>query len=90
MEAAGDMINQILQHLNPQILFDFIRGYDNVVFLMVVGYTLHFIPRQIELSFQKTITDLPLALKAVWMVAIILLVIQTQSAEIQPFIYFQF
>lgn len=90
IEAAGEMINQILLHLNPQVLFDFIVGYKGVVFLMVIGYVLHFLPRKIEFQFQKTVTDLPLALKAVWMVAIILLVIQTQSAEIQPFIYFQF
>lgn len=90
METVGDMIGQIFLHLNPQILFDFVSGYKEVVLLMILGYVLHFTPRKIEFAFQRTITNLPLALKAVWMVVIIFLVYQTQSAEIQPFIYFQF
>jgi D-alanyl-lipoteichoic acid acyltransferase DltB (MBOAT superfamily) len=90
METAGEMINQILLHLNPQILFDFIAGYKGVVLLMIIGFVLHFLPPKTELVFQKVITDMPLALKAAWMVIIIILVIQTQAAEIQPFIYFQF
>lgn len=90
MEAVGDMLGQIFFHLNPQILFEFIGGYSNVLLLMVIGYVLHFLPKRFEVAFQNKITDLPLALKAVWMVVIIIFVIQTQSAEIQPFIYFQF
>ena len=90
METAGEMINQILLHLNPQILFDFIAGYKGVVLLMIIGYVLHFLPPKAEYAFQKVITDMPLALKAAWMVIIIIFVIQTQAAEIQPFIYFQF
>jgi D-alanyl-lipoteichoic acid acyltransferase DltB (MBOAT superfamily) len=90
MEAVRDMLGQIFLHLNPQIFFEFIAGYKEVVFLMILGYALHFTPQKIEFKFQQIITDLPLSLKAVWMVLIIFLVYQTQSAEIQPFIYFQF
>jgi hypothetical protein len=57
---------------------------------MLVGYVLHFLPKRIELSFQQTITDMHFVLKAAWMVAIIVLVIQIKSSAIQPFIYFQF
>jgi alginate O-acetyltransferase complex protein AlgI len=90
MQAAGDMIGQILHQLNPQIFFDFISGYKAVVLLMAIGYGLHFMPARSETAFQKIVTDMPLALKAAWMVVIIMLMIQTKSAEIQPFIYFQF
>lgn len=90
LDAAGDMIDQILLHLNLPILLEFIRGYKAVLFLMLVGFALHFAPRSIEQAFQRTVIQMPFALKAAWMVIIILLVIQTQSAEIQPFIYFQF
>lgn len=90
MQAAGDMIGQIMHQLNPQIIFDFISGYKAVIFLMAIGYLLHFLPARSEMAFQKVVTEMPLALKAAWMVIIILLVMQTKSAEIQPFIYFQF
>lgn len=90
MESAGAMISQVLTQLNPQILFDFISGYKAVLSLMVIGYLLHFMPSRSSLSFQTFVTEMPLALKAAWMVIIIMLVVQTRSAEIQPFIYFQF
>jgi alginate O-acetyltransferase complex protein AlgI len=90
MQAVGDMFGQIFLHLNPQILFEFISGYSNVIFLMALGYTLHFLPSRFEVSLQHKIIESSLFVKACWITVIILFVIQTQSAEIQPFIYFQF
>jgi D-alanyl-lipoteichoic acid acyltransferase DltB (MBOAT superfamily) len=90
MDTAGQMIGQIMNHPNPQILFEFISGYKNVVLLMAIGYLLHFMPQRATFALQKGVTEMPLALKAVWVAAIIVLVIQTKSAAIQPFIYFQF
>jgi len=90
METAGQMISQITSHFNGQILFDFISGYKGVVFLMVLGYILHFIPATIEKRAEDWVTQIPLAGKAALVVSIIMLVVQTKSAGIQPFIYFQF
>jgi D-alanyl-lipoteichoic acid acyltransferase DltB (MBOAT superfamily) len=90
MNAAGEMMIQILTNFNASILFEFMAGYKGVMFLMLLGYVLHFLPRHLELRFQEKITDLPFAYKAAWMLFIIILVIQTKSAGIQPFIYFQF
>lgn len=90
MEIAGQMINQITAHFNGLLFFDFISGYKGVIFLMTVGYILHFIPASTEKRAETWVTQLPLAGKAVLVASIIILVIQTKSAEIQPFIYFQF
>jgi D-alanyl-lipoteichoic acid acyltransferase DltB (MBOAT superfamily) len=90
METVADMVRQILYHLHPEILFEFVAGYKAVVFLMLLGYLLHFIPSNLQLTVQKTITEMPLAYKAAFMLLIIIMVIQTNSAGIQPFIYFQF
>jgi hypothetical protein len=77
-------------HFNVQIMSEFIGGYKIVMMLMVIGYLLHFIPREAELAAQETIINMPLAGKAAFMLCVIILVIQTKSAGIQPFIYFQF
>jgi D-alanyl-lipoteichoic acid acyltransferase DltB (MBOAT superfamily) len=90
LEIAGQMLHQILLNLQPQIFFQFISAYSSVIILMCVGYVLHFVPREIEIKFQERIIDMPIVAKAAWMVIIILIVIQTKSSEIQPFIYFQF
>ena len=90
MEMASQMISQILTQFNGQILFDFISGYKGVVFLMIIGFILHFIPAITEKRAEQYVTRMPLAGKAALVVSIIILVVQTKSSGIQPFIYFQF
>lgn len=90
METVREMFGQIFFELQPQIFFEFVAGYKGTVFLMAVGYLLHFLPERIELRAQASITEMPLYYKAAFVLAIIIMVIQTKSAAIQPFIYFQF
>ncbi len=72
--------------LFPQLIV----GYWEVFALMGLGYVLHFVPDSWERGCTKTIIRLPLVGKAVLLVALIYLVIQMKSADVQPFIYFQF
>ena len=90
METAMGMIRQIVFHFSPQIFFEFITGYKSVLLMMLIGYTLHFIPKSVELKTENIVTNLPLLLKVSFMILVVLLVVQFKSAEIQPFIYFQF
>ncbi len=90
MEVAGQMIRQILFHFNPQIFFDFVGGYKNVLLIMLFGYSLHFIPKSVELKTEHNVMRLPILLKVVFLVLVIFLIVQFKSSEIQPFIYFQF
>jgi alginate O-acetyltransferase complex protein AlgI len=90
METIGTMLDQIFRHFNAKIFFEFIAGYKIVIMLMIIGYTLHFIPHRIEQLAQHKIIQMPLVMKAVCLVAVIVLVMQTKSAGVQPFIYFQF
>ena len=88
--TVGEMLGQIVYHFNFAVLPEFIQGYKVVMMLMVIGYLLHFIPREAELAAQETVTNMSLAGKAAFMISVIVLVIQTKSSGIQPFIYFQF
>jgi len=90
METATQMIRQIVFHFNPQIFIEFITGYKSVLLMMLIGYTLHVIPKSIEIKTENLVTNLPLFLKVTFMILVILLVVQFKSSEIQPFIYFQF
>ena len=90
METAGAMLTQIFQSFNAGIVTAFIAGYPAVLLLMVTGYLLHFTPKSWEERASDWVTELPLAGKIALLTATILLVIQTKSADIQPFIYFQF
>jgi len=90
MENAAQMINQIFFHFSPQMFFELIAGYRTTLVLILIGYTLHFIPYSIDLAAERWTIGLPLAGKAALLLIVIILCIQTKSAPIQPFIYFQF
>ena len=85
-----DMIKQICTTFRPQLFPQLIAGYWEVFALMALGFFLHFCPDRWENACCKTVIRLPLMGKAVLMLALIYLVIQMKSTEIQPFIYFQF
>ncbi len=90
VSVAFQMIRQIFFHFNPRIFIEFLTGYKTVLLMMLIGYSLHFIPKSVELKTENIVTNLPLPLKVAFMMLVILLVVQFKSSEIQPFIYFQF
>lgn len=90
MNTATQILSQMAFHFNYQILQDFIIGYKMVLILMFIGYLLHFIPQKFKIEIQNTVTDLPVIFKIFILIVVIMIVVQFKSAEIQPFIYFQF
>ncbi|MEZ4918220.1 MAG: MBOAT family O-acyltransferase [Saprospiraceae bacterium] len=90
VEAVGQMLSQIAFFFHPQVFFEFIDGYPMVVFWLSVGYFLHLMPAKMELRAQSVVTAMPLPVKALFVTLVIALVMQVKSADVQPFIYFQF
>ena len=87
---AIDMINQIFFFFHGEILMQFINGYPTVLGLILLGFITHFIPRRIEFRTETLVSQSPVIVKAMLLVAVIWIVVQVKSAGIQPFIYFQF
>ena len=85
-----DMLNQIFTAFRPRLFTQLVEGYWEVFALMSLGFFLHFVPDSWEHACCKAVIRLPLIGKALLLVAMIYLVIQMKSSEIQPFIYFQF
>ena len=84
------MIRQVFTAFHPEVLGQLIEGYWKVFALMLLGFLLHFAPDSWENAACRGVIRLPFVGKAVLMIALIYLVIQMKSSEIQPFIYFQF
>ncbi len=89
-QSAIDMINQILFFFNGQVFLQFVTAYPEVLALMVIGFIFHFMPISFEVYAEAMVTKLPLVGKAILIVLMVWLVIQVKSADIRPFIYFQF
>ena len=90
LSTAVDMLRQIATAFSPQLFVQLVQSYWEVFALMALGYLLHFLPDSWERACTRAVIRLPLLGKVLLMVLMIYLVIQMKSAEIQPFIYFQF
>jgi len=90
MAKAGEMLTQIFTRFKPEVFLQFVSGYRMIFFLMVTGYIIHFMPKKVDLSIQQKVSCMPLWGKALLLCVAIFIVIQMKSAEIVPFIYFQF
>lgn len=89
-ESAVSVISQIAFDFNPALFSKLITGYQAVFLLMAIGYFIHFIPTPVEDKIKKGITLSPAVVQAMLLALMIYFVYQTRSAEVQPFIYFQF
>lgn len=85
-----DMLRQMVVAFHIELLPQLLVGYWEVFALMAVGYVLHFVPARWEQTATRMVVALPLAGKVLLLTALVYLVIQMKSADIQPFIYFQF
>ncbi|MDO7851342.1 MBOAT family O-acyltransferase [Hymenobacter convexus] len=89
-EVALQVIHQITHSLRPDLLGQVLAAFRPVFALVALGYLLHFIPDGLTLRLETALARRSVVEQAVLLTLVIWLVIQVKSAEIQPFIYFQF
>lgn len=89
-DGSMTMINQIFISFHPELLGQLVTGYWKVFLLMGVGFVLHWCPDSWQNSCSNMVVRMPLLVQALLVIAIIYIVIQVKSSDIQPFIYFQF
>ncbi|MBF9222034.1 MBOAT family O-acyltransferase [Hymenobacter ruricola] len=89
-EVARQVLHQITHNLRPDLLVPVVGSFRPVFGLVALGYALHFLPDGLTLRVEGAVARRSVLAQAVLLAAVIWLVIQVKSAEIQPFIYFQF
>lgn len=89
-EAATLIIQRIIKPINLDIFSQWIQGYPIVAFLIAFGYLIHFIPQKWDKGYEFLLRRSPLILQSIILAAVIWIVFQAKSSDIQPFIYFQF
>lgn len=89
-ENSWLMITRIFTDFRADLLPQLWDGYTPVLNLMIIGYVLHWVPESWTTHCRHLVMRLPLLLQAVLLIAVIYLIIQVKSSDIQPFIYFQF
>ena len=83
------MVQQMGTSWNVNV-FDVIWGYHNVFLLFVLGMIIHWIPEKTKRRYRYTFASLPLPAMGLIVVVAVVVIYQFVTAEMQPFIYFQF
>lgn len=90
LQIAKDMLDQIINFFNGEVFLQFIEKLPLIFALITLGYLFHFLPVKFETRIKKIVADMPVLAKAVLLFVVIWIAAQFKSADIQPFIYFQF
>lgn len=90
MNTVYNIINNIFTNFHPEIFLQLINGYKLVFSLIAFGFVLHFISKKQEIRYQNFLSALPYPIQILYFMAVVFMVVQFRSADIQPFIYFQF
>lgn len=89
-DVAFTMLERIIFSFSYQIVPDVISGYQSVFMLIALGFVLHFVPEKYDKLFENLVIKAPLIIKSLIIVVLIWLIVQVKTADVQPFIYFQF
>jgi len=90
MTTVGTMLESIFTDFDFAGMFHRIGAYWKVFTLMLLGYVVHMLPSNLKNRMQWWFTEAPLYVKVLIFVLVIFVIYQATSADIQPFIYFQF
>jgi D-alanyl-lipoteichoic acid acyltransferase DltB (MBOAT superfamily) len=90
MEKANQMIRQIFREFDASVIPEVLWSYRLVFAVMLLGYFTHWVPESWKRSLLYAFTRTPLWAKVIISVVMIFIIYQSWSADLQPFIYFQF
>jgi D-alanyl-lipoteichoic acid acyltransferase DltB (MBOAT superfamily) len=89
-DVALDVIYQIVYFFKPSVFAQFVVGFFPTFLLLLLGYLFHFLPSTLGNKVVDRLSKLNIFVQAIILTLVIWLVAQVQSADLQPFIYFQF
>lgn len=90
MAQVQEILVRITTEFHPELMWEVITGYSTVFAIMLFGYVAHLLPQRALDGLEGGITRSPLVLKSLYIAIVIFIIFQVKSAEVQPFIYFQF
>ncbi len=90
MLAVNNMFTQILHNFKGAFIFEIISGYRMVLGLIALAFIVHWLPIGWKNWYKGKFVDMPVYLKIAVTLITIFMLVQFSSADLQPFIYFQF
>ncbi|MBQ0115207.1 MAG: MBOAT family protein [Bacteroidales bacterium] len=89
-DGSVKMLTQIFTNFHPELLGQLITGYGSVMAMIVLGYALHFVPAKWETRCKRAFVKMPAIVYVLVLIAMVFIIAQVKTSDVQPFIYFQF
>lgn len=90
LEDVNAMFHQITTNFGGAQAVDVLLGFHKVMLVMLAGFVIHWLPERTKQWYRERFATLPLWAMAVVCVLVVLAIHQTVTADMVPFIYFQF
>ncbi|MCK5168719.1 MAG: MBOAT family protein, partial [Bacteroidales bacterium] len=90
MDDAFGMIKQITGNFQIGLIPVMISSYYKIFLITVLGFVIHWLPASFKENYRGWFIKSHVVIKALIVIIVIFILFQAKSAEIQPFIYFQF
>lgn len=90
MNQAREVMQKIWSDTNFGLLPEILMNFKEVFALMALAFVVHWLPRQTKWEYRKFFIKSPVWAKVLITIMTVVLIYQTMSSEMKPFIYFQF
>jgi D-alanyl-lipoteichoic acid acyltransferase DltB (MBOAT superfamily) len=90
LENGWAMVVKIFTQTDLSMAPQFFSEFSNVMWVMVAGYIIHWLPSRWKMWYRHQFIRTPYVVKILICFAVVFLLYQIMSADLQPFIYFQF
>jgi alginate O-acetyltransferase complex protein AlgI len=90
MQGTSELLHQIANDFQLKLIPDIVMGYKWVFLMMLFGFILHWWPSRLKEKYMNWFIATPLWAKVMISALIVFVIYQSISADMQPFIYFQF
>jgi D-alanyl-lipoteichoic acid acyltransferase DltB (MBOAT superfamily) len=90
LQDVNDMFHQIRNDFGWPLITDIVAGYRQVFLVMLAGFIVHWLPGTTKQWYRQRFIALPLWAMALVCAAVVFAVYQSMTADMVPFIYFQF
>ncbi|MCB5261213.1 MAG: MBOAT family protein [Candidatus Cloacimonetes bacterium] len=84
------MINRIFTAFNAALFKHWFNEYQIIAYLIVIGFLAHWQPDSWQQAYERFLGKMPWPIKSLALALVIWILYQAKSADLQPFIYFQF
>jgi alginate O-acetyltransferase complex protein AlgI len=89
-EKVKSFFDRMQNHMGMDKWWDILSGYQNIMIAVALGYIIHWFPENLKEKYRLGFAEMPLPAIGIFVIGIVFCLYQLMSAEMQPFIYFQF